>query len=166
MRRAFSRSVFCILFVIVLLFTIGCLFIYWAVDNYVGNNFDSDRYSFSKIQINGNDTFMGWKFDKRTGAVEFCSKTNNSEEPVICYKPRHLKVNEDATKGLELDRGVDQVSEKQCNDIINDVLNEMDRRRAEETSSTKNAQTVQPVVVKPAEAEPAPKATSKPATRR
>jgi hypothetical protein len=155
MRRAYSRSLLCFLFLIVLLFTIGCLFIYWAIDNYIGSHFDSDRYSFSKIQVNGNDTYMGWKFDKRTGAVEFCGKTTNPEEPVICYKPRHLKVDEEATKGLELDRADQQISQKQCTQIVNDMMVEMERWRAEEGKKTSDAA-----------ADNASKSSAKPAQKR
>ena len=68
-----SKSLLAVL-VIVIMFIIGCLFIYWAVQYWVYNNFDRARYEMSKIQpAGGGDSWAFWKLDRRTGQVEYCS---------------------------------------------------------------------------------------------
>lgn len=58
----------------IICFVIGCLFLYWAVQYWVYNNFDKGRYEISKIQPAGGGDSMGfWKLDRRTGVVEYCT---------------------------------------------------------------------------------------------
>ncbi len=67
--------------IVVLCFVIGCLFLYWAVEYWVYNTFDRDRYEISKIQpAGGGDSWSFWKIDHRTGAVEYCSLSPSAKK--------------------------------------------------------------------------------------
>ena len=89
-------------------FIIGCLFLYWAVQYWVYNTFDSDRYEISNIQsVNGNVISL-WKFDRRTGAVEYCTKSLTEMDNFTCVRP-HVMDAKDPTTVQKSDRGVDDM---------------------------------------------------------
>ncbi len=83
----------------IILFVIGCLFLYWAVEYWVYNNFDRARYEMSKIQpAGGGDSWAFWKLDRRTGAVEYCSmdvKAGENKPDFLCVRAKVVD-NEDA----------------------------------------------------------------------
>lgn len=78
----------------VICFVIGCLFLYWAVEYWVHNNFDKGRYEISKIQpATGTDSMSFWKLDRRTGTVEYCSLevVKDPNDPTVANDPARGK---------------------------------------------------------------------------
>ncbi|MDE3059910.1 MAG: hypothetical protein KGJ06_02745 [Pseudomonadota bacterium] len=128
-RRNFLRSTLFIILVIVILFTVGCLFLYWMMDDYLGSHFDTNRYMMSKIESGGNDTYMMWKFDKRTGATELCTRTTDPAAPLVCVKSLSLDAKDLHNKPLAIEQP-EQVSNKQCTAVVDTVLEEMQRWQA------------------------------------
>jgi hypothetical protein len=62
---------------ILILFIVGCIFLYWAVEYWVYHNSDKGRYEIIKIEgANGADTGSFWKLDRRAGIVQYCSLNN------------------------------------------------------------------------------------------
>ena len=79
-----QRPIGAILFVVC--FVIGCAFLYWAVEYWVYNSFDADRYELSKIQVGNSDSLSAWKLDKRTGGLEYCAKSNDKMDRFVCVR--------------------------------------------------------------------------------
>ena len=75
-------------------FIIGCMFIYWAVEYWVYNSFDSNRYELSKIQVGNNDSLSLWKLDKRTGGLEYCTKSYDKMDHFVCVRASTLEAKE------------------------------------------------------------------------
>ncbi len=72
--------------VFIICFLIGCLFLYWAVEYYVYNNFDSKRYTISKIQMGNNDSLSLWKLDNRTGDLQYCAESAEKMDLLVCVR--------------------------------------------------------------------------------
>ena len=70
----------------VICFAIGCIFLYWAVEYWVYNSFDANRYELSKIQVANSDSLSTWKLDKRTGNLEYCTKSYEKMDHVVCVR--------------------------------------------------------------------------------
>ncbi len=70
----------------VICFMIGCLFLYWAVEYWVYNSFDGNRYELSKIQVSNSDSLSTWVLDKRTGGLEYCTKSYDKMDHFVCIK--------------------------------------------------------------------------------
>ena len=70
----------------VICFVIGCMFLYWAVEYWVYNSFDSNRYELSKIQVGNSDSLSTWKLDKRTGNLEYCTKSYEKMDHFVCVR--------------------------------------------------------------------------------
>lgn len=70
----------------ILCFVIGCLFLYWAVEYWVYNSFDGNRYELSKIQVSNSDSLSTWVLDKRTGGLEYCTKSYDRMDHFVCVR--------------------------------------------------------------------------------
>ncbi len=73
--------------IIVICFVIGCFFILMAVEEYIETSFDSDRYTIARVRTAESDSMTIWKLDKKTGVVEFCTKTSDIHAQIVCIKP-------------------------------------------------------------------------------
>lgn len=76
-------------FLVIFCFIVGCMFLYWAVQYWVANTFDQNRYDIHKIQpAGGGDSLSFWKLDHRTGNVEYCSidysKAADKDPEFVC----------------------------------------------------------------------------------
>jgi hypothetical protein len=76
--------------IIVICFMVGCFFLLLAVEEWIENNFDSNRYTLVRVRTAGSDSMTVWKLDKKTGVVEFCSKTSDIKAQVVCLKPVYM----------------------------------------------------------------------------
>ena len=80
--------------IFIICFIIGCLFLYWAVEYYVYNTFDHSRYELAKIQVNGTDSLSVWKLDRRTGGLEYCTKSYDKLDNFICVRAASIDAKE------------------------------------------------------------------------
>jgi hypothetical protein len=85
-------------------FVIGCLFLYWAVEYWVYNSFDSNRYELSKIQVGNSDSLSTWKLDKRTGNLEYCTKSYEKMDHFVCVRSVTIDAKEFAQTVQEMSR--------------------------------------------------------------
>ena len=67
-------------------FVIGCMFLYWAVEYWVYNSFDGNRYELSKIQVKNSDSLSTWILDKRTGNLVYCTKSYDKMDHFVCVR--------------------------------------------------------------------------------
>ena len=72
--------------VFVVCFIIACMFLYWAVEYYVYNNFDKNRYTISKLQVGNSDSLSVWKLDNRTGELQYCTKSYDKMDHFVCVR--------------------------------------------------------------------------------
>jgi len=72
--------------VFVVCFVIACMFLYWAVEYYVYNNFDHNRYTISKLQVGTTDSLSVWKLDNRTGELQYCTKSYDKMDHFVCVR--------------------------------------------------------------------------------
>ena len=78
-------------------FVIGCMFLYWAVEYYVFNNFDHDRYAISKLQVGNSDSLSVWKLDNRTGELQYCTKSYDKMDHFVCVRSVVIDAKEENT---------------------------------------------------------------------
>jgi hypothetical protein len=88
--------------IIVICFLIGCFFLLMAVEEWIENNFDSDRYMLARVRTAESDSMAVWKLDKKTGVVELCSKTSDINAQIVCLKPVYMDA-KDYRKPLDPD---------------------------------------------------------------
>ncbi len=77
--------------IFVICFVIACMFLYWAVEYYVYNSFDKNRYSITKLQVGNSDSLAVWKLDNRTGILEYCSKSYDRIDQFVCVRATTLE---------------------------------------------------------------------------
>jgi hypothetical protein len=87
---------------LIICFVIGCFFILMAVEEYIDRTFDSNRYMLANVRTSASDSMTVWKLDKRTGAIEMCSKTADINAQVVCLKPVYIEA-KDYRKPLDPD---------------------------------------------------------------
>ena len=86
--------------VFVVCFVIGCMFLYWAVEYYVYNNFDHNRYTISKLQVGTSDSLSVWKLDNRSGELQYCTKSYDKMDHFVCVRSVTMDAKEETPSAV------------------------------------------------------------------
>jgi len=97
--------------VFVICFIIACMFLYWAVEYYVYNNFDKNRYTISKLQVGNSDSLSVWKLDNRTGELQYCTKSYERMDHFVCVRSVVIDAKEETPTAAEPLKAVPSSSE-------------------------------------------------------